>query len=556
MQKRLSAMILAKQKSTVAMALSLVSDEYLAQNILNDNISKEYYEVLIDSFKENTLYQNIWIQILDKDLNSIYRSWTDKKGDNLSKIRKDLLSVIKNQKTTYAISVGKFDLSIKAIVPIVKDSETVGILEVISHFNSISKQMKELDIDSVVVLDKKYKKQLKYPFTKIFIDDYYVANFDAPLHLREHLKQHEIEKYFNSLYITDNGYIIVSHQLKSLDDEVLGYYIMFKKLDDISDTYLDFIVFKWFALGLLVIMIIAGIVNIVMFYIMRKQKKYYGNIIDSSTNIVLVNDREKIIDVNKIFFKYFYKYKTLNEFKLEHSCICEFFIEEDGYIQKDMNGVSWIDYTTKNNDKQHKVKIKYDNKVYYFLLGIALVLEEKDYYSVVLSDITNEEKYKIELEKLSITDALTEIGNRRYFQIKIEEELRRLKRYENSLSFIMFDIDYFKKVNDEHGHGVGDSVLVEYTKLISSMLREGDTFTRIGGEEFMIILPHANIDNATELAEKLRVGVENYKKVLPITMSFGVVEVIRGEDQEHIYKRVDDALYAAKEGGRNMVVSK
>ena len=87
----------------------------------------------------------------------------------------------------------------------------------------------------------------------------------------------------------------------------------------------------------------------------------------------------------------------------------------------------------------------------------------------------------------------------------------------------MLDIDFFKKVNDEHGHDVGDQVLIHYSGLISSILRDGDTFCRIGGEEFLIICPYADKDNAVKIAEKLRLSVQNSKEILPITMSFGVV---------------------------------
>ena len=118
----------------------------------------------------------------------------------------------------------------------------------------------------------------------------------------------------------------------------------------------------------------------------------------------------------------------------------------------------------------------------------------------------------------------------------------------------MLDIDYFKEVNDKHGHGIGDEVLVEYTKLVLSHLRDADVFCRIGGEEFMIILPHTAKHEAQKIAEKLRILIEDYKKIIPITVSFGVVEYVLGEDIELICKRADDALYKAKDRGRNRVV--
>ncbi len=554
MKKRVENLILAKQKSTVAMALSLANDKKLSQNMLNNKIEKKYYEKLINNFKENTQYKNIWIQIIDKDSISLYRSWTDKSGDSLKKIRTDLKEVFRTKKVVYSISSGKFDLTIKAIVPILQDKQVKGMIEVISHFNSISREMKKFDIDSIVLLEKEFTKRIEQPFTNKFIDDYYIANLDAPESILGYLQKGEIDKHFAEAYSVHNGRIITSHKLKSLDGKTLGYYIMYKRINAISTMNLDFFMFKWMAFGLVALMALAGVINLAMYYYIRKQKFYYKNIIDSSTNIVIINDKKNIIDVNKIFFKYFYHHSTLDEFTNSYECICDLFVEENGYLQKERNGIYWIDHVMNNSNNKHKVKIKYESEIYYFSVGISLVSEEKSYYSVVFSDITNEEKYRIELETLTRTDPLTGIGNRRNFHDKLREEKSRANRYDHALSFIMLDIDYFKKVNDEHGHGVGDSVLVEYTKLISSMIRDGDIFCRIGGEEFMLILPHATKNEAGKLAEKIRSSVESYKKVLPITMSFGVIEYIKGEEMEFILKRVDEALYAAKDSGRNMVV--
>ena len=555
MHKKVNSMILQKQKSTIAMALSIASDRHLAQNIKNKTIKENYYKSLIAKFREHTLYKNIWIQILDKDLNSLYRSWSPKRGDNISKIRHDLVNVVQTKKVTYSVSAGKFNLSIKAIVPLFIDDNIVGIIEIISHFNSISKQLKDLKIDSAVVLKKEFRKQLEFPFTKLFIGDYYVANFDAPKEVRDYLRDNGVEKYFNNSYKIENGKIIASYELRNKNEKPVGYYIMFKNTDTMSNMDLDFFMFKWLALGIIVIMSITIIVSTMLFFANRRQKKYFHSIIDSATNIVLINNRKSILDVNRIFFKYFDKYKTLEEFLSENKSICDFFVNEDGYIQADKDGNKWIDYLIENKSKIHKMKVNIFGKIYYFSASASKVLKEKDHYSIVLADITEQENYKKELEHLIITDSLTGIGNRRYFHQKIEEEIQHAQRYKHSFSLIMLDIDFFKQVNDKYGHSVGDEVLIEYTKLISSLLRKGDIFSRFGGEEFMIILPYASKNQAQKIAEKLRTEIELSQKIIPITMSFGVVEYVAGEDSEFILKRVDDALYKAKDSGRNIVVS-
>jgi diguanylate cyclase (GGDEF)-like protein len=554
MQQKVSSMIYEKQKATVALALSISKNPYLAEDVIKNNITAKYYEDLIDELRENTLYKNIWVQILDARGVSLYRSWTEQKGDNLIHLRKDLAELVREKKVISSISVGKFDLSIKAMVPLFWDEKFIGIIELISHFNSISSQLAESDIDSVVVLKKEFRKSLQFPFTGMFIGDYYVANFDAPKILRDYLEKYGVENYFNDSYKVENNFIISSYPLKGQDSQVLGYYIMFKKTDKIAKLDLDFLKFKWLAFSVITLMLVMIVVSLILFFANRKQKIYYKNIINTASNIVVLNDGKKILDVNRAFFRYFDKYNTIEEFKEQHQCICDFFVAENGYIDKVVEGKNWVDYLLENKNKNSKVKIRFFEKEYYFSISASMNSVEKNHYSVVLSDMTQEENYKKELEILSITDALTGIGNRRYFHQKIQEEMKRSLRYNNVLSLVMFDIDYFKQVNDKYGHDTGDRVLIEYTKMIAGTLRETDIFCRIGGEEFVIILPHANKESAQKIAEQLRIDVETSKIILPLTMSFGVIEYEKGEELEFVFKRADEALYAAKNGGRNRVV--
>lgn len=122
----------------------------------------------------------------------------------------------------------------------------------------------------------------------------------------------------------------------------------------------------------------------------------------------------------------------------------------------------------------------------------------------------------------------------------------------------MFDIDHFKKVNDTYGHDVGDYVLESISKIIKTSVRETDIFARWGGEEFLILCAEINIENTEILAEKLResIGTYNFENVGNITASFGVTIYDEKDDRDTFLKRVDEALYEAKENGRNRVVRK
>lgn len=165
-----------------------------------------------------------------------------------------------------------------------------------------------------------------------------------------------------------------------------------------------------------------------------------------------------------------------------------------------------------------------------------------------------------ELERQAHTDFLTELANRRYFMELAEAELARALRYHQSFALIMFDIDHFKKVNDNHGHKTGDMVLQKLATILLHTLRAVDISGRLGGEEFAIILPETSAAEAWEAAERLRLAVADTGMqseagaFLRITISIGVA--ILGDvavDIETLLKRADEALYVAKNNGRNQV---
>lgn len=160
-------------------------------------------------------------------------------------------------------------------------------------------------------------------------------------------------------------------------------------------------------------------------------------------------------------------------------------------------------------------------------------------------------------EKESMTDPLTELGNRRYFQKRMDEETERANRYhEAAFSALLFDIDFFKKINDTHGHLVGDEILKSIGRELSASVRKSDEVCRWGGEEFVILLPHTDLHAASELASRIRERVERhlFAKELKVTISGGGGEYQRGEQVDHFMDRIDKALYQAKLDGRNRVV--
>jgi len=164
-----------------------------------------------------------------------------------------------------------------------------------------------------------------------------------------------------------------------------------------------------------------------------------------------------------------------------------------------------------------------------------------------------------ELERLANFDSLTGLHNRRAILHRLDEQLKRVKRYKGGLSLIMLDIDYFKKANDQYGHLVGDEVLENVAVLMQQNVRNTDSVGRYGGDEFIIVLPETDLSSALIVAERLRKAIETAEMrdsggdTFGITVSQGVSSYKPGEDELALVSRSDDALYRAKQNGRNRV---
>jgi len=186
------------------------------------------------------------------------------------------------------------------------------------------------------------------------------------------------------------------------------------------------------------------------------------------------------------------------------------------------------------------------NITYIILLWVSVYINEYSIRGRTLAEA---------MERLALTDHLTEIANRRQLDEVVLQEISQVQRYEQALSGIMFDLDHFKQVNDTYGHDIGDYVLKEVVRTARPLLRPADLIGRWGGEEFFIIARHTNIANARILAERLRqaIAAHEFKWIGSITASFGVAEYYAGEKVDDWLKRTDTALYQAKHEGRNKV---
>lgn len=236
---------------------------------------------------------------------------------------------------------------------------------------------------------------------------------------------------------------------------------------------------------------------------------------------------------------------------IENNCLqCH---KHQNYAVGDVRG--GISITFDIEDRQSKIR---SNTIIIVLFGIitTLLLLGLIYFFMARL-IKRLDEARQTIEKIAITDVLTELFNRRHIMLRFEEEFEKFKRLKMNVSCIMIDVDKFKAINDSYGHQIGDQVLKAISARMRDTLRAYDIPGRFGGEEFLIILPDTSLEDARGLAERIRICVkEETVNNAAVTLSLGVV-CVQSSDRsvDDIIRRADENLYKAKKSGRDRVVS-
>lgn len=290
-------------------------------------------------------------------------------------------------------------------------------------------------------------------------------------------------------------------------------------------------------------------------------KELLQKVLDADKSFLMVAADKQIILANKTML-HFFDSNSLEEFIAKHNVISSFFEQEKGknYLSAYMGEMHWVEYLQQEQDKKElRVLMRKDSQKRYFKAhSKELIVEGKKLHIIIFDEITQElEKIKM-LKNEASRDALTELFNRRKFIQVLQKEMSLAQATLTPLSIIFLDIDHFKIVNDTYGHDVGDSVLVEISKIIMQSVRVNDFVARWGGEEFIVTLQSTKKEHAVIVAQKIRENIQKhfFEQGGKQTVSLGVTEYIVDEIQDSFTKRVDQALYEAKDSGRNCVVVK
>ena len=299
----------------------------------------------------------------------------------------------------------------------------------------------------------------------------------------------------------------------------------------------------------------------------QEQQSILQNIIDTDTNINFVTNFDSISFANSSFLRFF-NVKNIQEFEKNFSSIEGVFMEHEDYVYPSMIGSCDKDSDKtcfgelffkriKNIDESKRVVLMMDISMEpkSFFINISVIDSDKHIYLISLTDITKMTIEKVNIEQKAYYDGLTGVYNRNKLNEFFERELLRVQRYKHNLSVAIIDIDHFKNFNDTHGHLVGDEVLIMLAQQVEKKVRKTDIFARWGGEEFVILFVETALDDAKVTANNIRehIGQLSHKTAGKVTASFGLTQYQEGDNLESLFKRCDDALYLAKENGRNRV---
>jgi diguanylate cyclase (GGDEF)-like protein len=286
LSNEVSTLINEKKNATLAIAISFSKSQDLKEALLKHSYDLDVLSKYSRELQESTDFKNVWIQLIDKNGISLSRNWTKKHGDDLSLIREDVRSMNNKPQIKSSISVGRFDMSFKAMVPIYdKSTQYIGFLEVVTHFNSIAKKIKMKKFEPVILVDEKYKDQILHPFSGIYSNNNYVANVGANKKLVEYIAQKGLKNFISphKNYIIDKekGDIVVNYTLFDSLDEPMANFLMFKPLSDIDMSSVESMKYT------IELFVLLSIVLSAVFFYFISNKDEIKIETDSSINIAI-----------------------------------------------------------------------------------------------------------------------------------------------------------------------------------------------------------------------------------------------------------------------------
>jgi len=539
-----SQLVEKKQGRTAALTYILSQDTNVIEALVKNDNSQVDFTKVIEGIEKYGEYKNLWIQIVDNKGYSFYRSWTKKIGDNAANARVDIAQMLKDPKPMQQVSTGRFDMTFKTMLPLYHGDIFVGMIELISHFNSIDKELKEENIESIMAVDKSYTKRFIKPFSQLFIDDYYITNIEASKVLMKKVQKFGIESFLNiETYTIFEDFLVTTYKINNIKNNPMGYFILFNKLDDIDMSLLNnFKVTHYKRLLIFMTLIIL----VVLLVINRKYVKTLNKEVDKKTKEIKEQKKDlkallDIYDKNVIFSK--------TDLKGYITHVSEAFCKISGYNKDELIGKNHniirhkdmpkeaFEYLWSELKQKHEVKLEVKNRKkdgsYYWVEAEFEPLYDKFNnhigYSAIREDITSNKD--IEDIQREIIFAMGSMGESR--SKETGNHVKRVAEYSKLLAILYGLSDEEATMLKEASpmHDIGKVAIPD------EILKKPSKFTN---EEWEIMKTHAikgyeilKTSNRPLLKTASIVALQHHEK----WDGTGYPHKLKGEDI-HIYGRI------------------
>ena len=362
-----------------------------------------------------------------------------------------------------------------------------------------------------------------------------------------------------AIYVKYSGEIeVVSFlPIKNLKEETIAWLVSYEDSPFIYTTLRGVTLIRTIMFFISIVLIYSIVLQLRSRAAIESKNKLLHDILNETDNIMFITDFKSVKFSNNRFKELINvaSSRELNE-KVKNN-LATIFNNKDGYLhsgllQENEDFSSLVERTSEDERVVRILDRDFEEKV--FNISISRTNRNHEFL-VTLSDITKLKAKQELTEKKAYFDGLTNVYNRNKFDEILEVEIQRSKRYSHPLSIAIIDIDKFKNFNDTYGHLIGDEVLILMANSVNKSVRTTDTFARWGGEEFVILFRDTLVEDAKVVSEKLKDTISklSHHTAGSVTASFGVTSYREGDTSQSLFKRCDEALYLAKENGRNKV---
>ena len=545
-------------------------------------LRKQLYKLLKEKYEVIKLKDVFQYHFLLPNNESFLRMHKPSKfGDNLADVRADYKYVNKFKKPTRGFVQGRVAHGFRNTFPIFdEENNHIGAMEVSFSSDSFQKYLNDIShihthflVNKNIFDAKTWKRDdliLKY-FSSAEHKDYMVTLHSSGHTVDKCIKENAIniatvreevdkgvenEKPF-SLYLKDKENINVLSfiPIQNLNNSTVAWLVSYENSEFIAltlETGLYIRIALFFVLILFMYLIYKEMNSK---EIIKQEHNLLNEVLSTTEYIIFITNFKEIVFSNKKF-KELLNIKRSNEYSKN---VLDMFIISDGYLHRELleNNESFIRLIqrTPENERVVSVMDKHFSAKAFKIDIVQIDYQHYDDYLVTLTDITTMKERQIQTEKKAYYDGLTSVYNRYKFDEIVKNEIKNAQRYHRPLSMAILDIDKFKVFNDTYGHLIGDEVLIMLAQHVKNSIRDTDVFARWGGEEFVILFREIDVLQAEIVSQKIRESISEleHETAGHITASFGVTEFKEGDTLESMFKRCDDALYKAKESGRNRV---